>query len=133
MMDDNLIYQRVPTFRVQLPNNLSVGEFHRDRDYGHDPSEINIWLPLTQARDSSTVWIESFEGCEDYKPYNLDNGQFLLFDGANLKHGNQINRTGFTRVSFDFRIIPASRYKPNDRLSINTKKRMVIGDYFEKL
>ena len=35
-------------------------------------------------------------------------GQMLVFDGANLEHGNRINRSDETRVSFDFRVIPLS-------------------------
>jgi len=56
-----------------------------------------------------------------------------MFEGSNLKHGNKINRTGFTRVSFDFRIIPFRKYKPCERRTINTKMRFIVGEYFEKL
>jgi hypothetical protein len=129
----DIVYQRVPNFRVHLPNNVSVGEFHRDRDYFHDSSEINLWLPLTRAWDNNTVWIESAEGKEDYRPYNLDYGELLQFDGANLKHGNMINDTGFTRVSLDFRAIPMSKYQPSERRTINTGIRFIIGEYFESL
>ena len=72
----NIVYQRVPTFRIQLPNNVSVGEFHRDRDYFHDPGEINFWLPFTKAWGNNTVWIESAEGKEDFRPCNLEYGEF---------------------------------------------------------
>jgi hypothetical protein len=125
-----LIYQRIPSLRVHLPKNVSVGEFHRDRDYCHSPDETNIWLPLTDAWDTNTVWIESAEGREDYRPYELSYGQALIFDGANLKHGNKINETGYTRVSLDFRVMPFSKYAPNDRRSINTRMRFVVGEYF---
>jgi hypothetical protein len=133
IVGEDLIYQRIPTFRVHLPNNVAVGEFHRDRDYFHDPAEINFWLPLTRAWDTNTIWIESEEGKEDFMPYHLEYGHFLKFSGANLKHGNKVNKTGFTRVSFDFRVIPLSQYVPNNRRSINRKMRFTIGDYFEKL
>lgn len=133
IVNEPLVFQRVPTFRVHLPQNVAVGEFHRDRDYFHSPQEINFWLPLTKAWDTNTVWIESAEGKEDFRPLELGYGEFLLFDGANLKHGNKVNRTGFTRVSFDFRIIPLDRYQPNNHHTINTNKRFVIGEYFESL
>src|SRR5947209_1765182 len=32
---EDLVFQRIPTFRVHLPDNVAVGEFHRDRDYSH--------------------------------------------------------------------------------------------------
>ena len=127
------IFQRIPTFRVHLPDNVAVGEYHRDRDYSHSPHEINYWLPMTNAWDTNTIWVESAENREDYRPCALRYGQVLQFDGANLKHGNQINRTGSSRVSFDFRILPLSRYSPSERSSINTKMRFVIGEYFDRL
>lgn len=44
---EDLVYQNLPTLRVHFPNNLSVGGYHRDRDYNHPHEEINIWVPLT--------------------------------------------------------------------------------------
>ena len=127
------VFQRIPTFRAQLPDNLAVGEFHRDRDYNHSVAEINFWLPFTDTQDSNTIWIESAAGREDCKPYNLKYGQALMFDGPNLKHGNQVNRTGRTRVSCDFRIIPMADFKPSGRTTINTGMKFEIGGYFDKL
>ena len=128
---EDVVYQKVPTFRIALPGNVSVGEFHRDRDYGHSREEINFLLPLTKAFDTNTIWIESSEGLEDYQPQTLEYGQVLVFDGANLKHGNHANRTGRTRVSFDLRVIPMSKYVPSDRKTINTKIPFSIGGYWD--
>lgn len=131
---DELIYQRIPSFRIHLPGNLAVGEFHRDRDYSHGEGEINLWLPVTRAWDTNSVWIESSEGAEDYKPHTVEVGQVLVFDGVNLAHGNKLNETGKTRVSFDFRVIPKSQYRPrHDAQSVNTGVRFEIGGYFEEL
>ena len=58
---DEIIYQKIPTFRVHLKDNQAVGEWHRDRDYNHGKSEVNIWLPFTDAYDTNTIWIESEE------------------------------------------------------------------------
>jgi hypothetical protein len=125
-----IAYQRIPTFRVHLPGNVAVGEFHRDRDYGHSPHEENYWLPLTRAWGTNTIWIESAPDREDYQPVALSYGQILLFDGANLKHGNQVNTTERTRVSMDFRVVPLSKYEDSDRKTINTGMRFAIGGYF---
>lgn len=125
-----LVFQKIPTFRVHLPNNLGVGEFHRDRDYNHQRSEINIWLPLTNAWDTNSVYIETAEDRKDYQPQKVNYGQVLVFDGANLKHGNQINTTGSTRVSFDFRVIPKSRYTEGTGTSVNTNIAFKIGGYY---
>ena len=69
--NESIIYQKIPTFRTQVPNNLSVAEWHKDSDYSHSRSEVNIFLPLTSAHDDATVWTESKEGKEDY----LKNGK----------------------------------------------------------
>ena len=130
---EDIIYQRIPTFRVHLPGNVAVGAFHRDRDYAHGDSEINFWLPVTRAWDTNTVWIESREGAADYEPQPCEIGEVLIFDGVNLAHGNKVNTTDKTRVSFDFRVVPRSEYVPSTRTSINTKMTFAIGDYFEVL
>jgi hypothetical protein len=130
---EDIIYQRIPTFRVHLPGNIAVGEFHRDRDYSHADGEINFWLPMTRAWDTNAVWIESSEGAADFRPYPVDVGEVLVFDGVNLAHGNKLNETGKTRVSFDFRVIPRSRYMPRSEVSINTGVKFEIGGYFAEL
>ena len=128
-----IVYQRIPTFRVHLPHNVAVGEFHRDRDYDHSPSEENYWLPFTAAWGTNTIWIESAPGADDCQPVEVHHGQILKFDGANLKHGNHVNDTSYTRVSMDFRIIPKSRYQDSDRKTINTGMRFAIGGYFAEM
>lgn len=129
---DKFLYQRVPTFRVQAPNNVAVGGWHRDRDYNHSPYEINFYVPLTIATDSSTIWVESEEDKGDYSPMNGDVGNFFIWNGANLKHGNKVNLTGKTRVSIDFRILPMDRYNPKaSELSVSAGKKFIIGDYFK--
>jgi hypothetical protein len=131
--EEFIVYQKIPTFRVHLQNNVSVGEFHRDRDYNHGRSEINFHLPFTNTNKSNSIWIESQEDLEDYKPYCLDYGQVLMFDGANLKHGNVVNDSDETRISVDFRVIPFSKYEESNKGSINTQVKFKIGGYFEKI
>lgn len=133
IIGEQLVYQKIPTFRVQLAENVAVGDFHRDREYAHHREEINFLVALTDAWDTNTIWIESEEGKEDYHPINLKVGQVAMFDGANLKHGNKINDTGKTRVSVDFRVIPLSQYKETEGSSINMATPMTIGGYFELL
>lgn len=131
--EEFLVYQKIPTFRVHLKNNVSVGEFHRDRDYNHGRNEINFHLPFTNTNESNSIWIESEEGLEDYKPSVLNYGQILMFDGANLKHGNKVNNSDETRISVDFRVVPFSKYEESDKGSINMNAKFKIGEYFEKI
>jgi hypothetical protein len=130
---DEIIYQKIPTFRVHLKDNQAVGEWHRDRDYNHGKSEINIWLPFTDAYDTNTIWIESEEDKNDFKPYNVSYGEVLVFNGANLIHGNKTNIEHDTRVSVDFRIVKPTEFIPSTKGSINTNTSFDIGGYFQKL
>jgi len=115
-----IVFQRVPTFRVALPGNVAVGEPHRDRDYMHSETEQNWWVPVTDATGTSAVWCESRPGAGDYIPLECTYGQVLIFDAANLRHFNYDNRTGHTRVSFDFRVIPRRAYVPSVRSTLNS-------------
>jgi hypothetical protein len=129
----SLVYQKIPTFRVQLVGNLSVGEWHKDRSYNHGISEVNFWMPFTDAYGSNTVWCESQEDLGDYRPYKVNYGEILVFDGANLTHGNQINTTEDTRVSVDFRLVDPEKFVENSGKSINGITSFTLGGYFEKI
>ena len=133
LLETKVINQAKPTFRVHMNDNLGVGEFHKDSDYDHPIEEINLLIPVTKASETSTIWIESQPGLKDYAPVNLDYGQCLVFKGSKLEHGNKINRTGKTRVSFDFRVIPEADYKPSQGGSINTGLKFELGQYYKKL
>ena len=111
LFDDEVIYQKIPTFRVHMKGNLAVGAFHKDSEYSHDIHEINIFLPLTDAYENNTIWVESEIDKADYMPMNAKYGEFVVWDGANLMHGNKINNTDISRVSIDFRVLPKKSYE----------------------
>jgi len=131
---EKLIYQRKPTLRIHLPENKSVGGFHRDRDYNHPIEEINIWVPITSAFNTNTVWIESEFDKADYSPMNLNFGQAVIFDSG-LTHGNKVNIENSTRMSFDFRVIPASKWKKDKKqktkMSLNQNLKFDTNDYYD--
>lgn len=127
-----LVYQRIPTFRTQLTNNLGVGEWHRDRTYNHGTTEVNFWMPFTDTSESNTIWMESKEGAEDFMPYTVKYGEILIFDGANLMHGNKTNTSNSTRVSVDFRLVDPAKFVPSKEGSINMNAAFDLGGYFEK-
>lgn len=133
LFSEEIIYQRVPTFRVHLPVNVAVGTFHVDSDFGHADGEINFWLPFTDAWGTNTIWIESAPGRDDYEPVSVRYGQILLFNGVRLRHGNQVNATAHTRVSVDFRVLRRSDYRPRDAATVNTGLKFTIGEYFAEL
>jgi ectoine hydroxylase-related dioxygenase (phytanoyl-CoA dioxygenase family) len=130
--NDNIIYQTKPTFRVQTPNNIAVAKWHKDKAYNHSANEINIFLPLTRAFDTNTIWVESEEDKADYSPMNAEVGEFYIWNGANLMHGNKQNTTGVSRVSVDFRIIFEDDFAYSGT-SVTTKVPMKLGHYWSKL
>ena len=66
MLSEDFLYQKFPTFRVHLPNNIAVGKFHKDADFGHPKGEINFIIPLTDSYGSASVWVESEENKADF-------------------------------------------------------------------
>lgn len=143
-----IVYQKIPTFRIQFPNNIGVGEWHKDMDYREDGwmPELNYFVPLTDAVGTSTVWVEgkryivrtNFPGenvseTPDTPAFSLDSyyGDCWEWDGLNRVHGNVENQTGKTRVSFDFRVHLMSEHQDKRVNSINTNTPFTIGGYYE--
>ena len=115
------VIQRVPAFRVHFPRSRAVGEPHTDWQYGHQPGEVTCWMPLTEARQTSTMWVaeraegwdpaafarkvvdeggekafESLPGPLRMWPVNLDVGQVLIWDSVTRSHGNLLNHEDMT-------------------------------------
>ena len=136
--NEEIVYQKIPTFRVHLPGNISVGEFHKDKHYrdekwANQVRELNYFLPLTKAYGTNTIWAETEEDLADYREIRADYGECVEWSATKLTHGNKQNITSVTRVSFDFRVIPKSRYVESNHLTINTKIPFGIGGYYEVL
>ena len=128
---EDIVYQKIPTFRTQLVKNLGVFEFHRDRDYAHNEEERNFFLPFTDAYATNTIWVESEEDKADYSPMTTLYGQVVKWNGNSLMHGNRQNTTSNTRVSVDFRCIPFSKYSEEEgAAAIYSKMKFKIGDYY---
>tara|TARA_Y100001938_G_scaffold103932_1_gene141899 strand:- start:2758 stop:3399 length:642 start_codon:yes stop_codon:yes gene_type:complete len=133
IIGEQILYQKIPTFRVHQPSNLAVATFHRDSDYSHSKHEINFYLPLTKAWGNNTIWTETDRDKRDFRPIEAEVGDVWMWNGANLLHGNKINDTGKSRVSVDFRVLPKSMYKETNAKSITNKTKMTIGEYWECL
>ncbi len=109
LFDEKLTVQRFSNFRIQFPGNMSI-KFHLDSEYGCDENEMNVWLPLTLASGSNSIYIESEPGKKDYSPQEVNQGEFLIFPGSKLSHGTEINTTSESRLSLDFRVIKESLF-----------------------
>lgn len=132
LFDEEIIFQKIPTFRTQVPGNYSVAAWHKDSDYNHVVEEVNIFLPMTEASGNNTIWAESQPEKADYTPMNASPGEYYVWSGCTLNHGNKVNDTGLSRVSIDFRVLPFSKYYDNERQSTSNKTKMVLGHYFDR-
>ena len=130
LFKERFFYQAVPTFRVHLPGNLAVGEFHTDSEYGHPDGELTFWVPLTRTSDTSSIWIETSAGHGDYDAVGATPGDVVAFDAGRLRHGNLRNTTGLTRVSFDVRCLLERDYRDTGKRSINAGLAFAPGGYY---
>tara|TARA_R110000796_G_scaffold249455_1_gene377256 strand:- start:40 stop:696 length:657 start_codon:yes stop_codon:yes gene_type:complete len=129
-------YQKWPTFRVHIPNDQAIHTFHSDGDplHKHPPGEINFFLPLTRCYGTNTMWVESEPMKLDFKPIELQYGKYSMFNGNQCMHGNKPNKTSLTRISFDFRVIPLSKYNPSwETLSATSNTKFSLGHYYTHL
>ncbi len=126
---EKIIFQKKPTLRVHIPDNISVGSYHVDSDYGHPKEAINFWLPFNSAKKTCSLWLESEAGKKDFKPYKVNYGEILVFD-SRLSHGTEVNKENYTRFSMDFRIIKKKDYKWQNSKSPKNKIKFVLGEYF---
>lgn len=90
-------------------------------------------MPITNAFDTNTIWVESQEDKGDYSAMNCEYGSFIKWDGSNLTHGNKINKTNQVRISFDFRVMKIDNYIPSNHGSINMNSKFQIGGYYSQM
>jgi hypothetical protein len=125
------LYQKVPTFRFQYPHETGTKEFHRDRDYNHVPQTVNVVVPLTKMLKSTAIQVETAPFVRRMmESMDMDVGEFCIFDGANRKHGTLENREGYTRVSFDFRLLQR-QFLPIGVETVN--KKVPFSEYYVNL
>jgi hypothetical protein len=135
-----VVAQIIPTFRVQYPGNVAVGEAHSDAKYGHAAPELNVWLPFTEYNEAATICVQHPGVDPDDEvalmPVRVEYGQALVFDGVKDFHGNQLNDSDRTRVSFDFRLAPLAAIEARGvdaALTVNTGVPIGMGTYFEEV
>lgn len=142
--EDEYIVQKEPSFRIHIPNNTALGKrgdeednekigLHCDGDYNHPPSEINYMLSVTGQWDTNSCYTESEPNKGDYHPINIKYGEIFRFYGNRCRHYNKKNMTNHTRISFDFRIIPASKYEENDATAVHSGRKFVVGGYYMRM
>jgi len=125
---EEYMLQLTPGLRIVVPNQLHKNRllnFHTGYWTGYDNGTNTIWIPLTPAYDTNTLWVTDWDTshklmkkihneswplgkiqqeCERVSwPVEVAVGESWLFNQGHL-HGNVNNTTGKTRLSFDFRV-----------------------------
>ena len=133
---DEALLQVYPNFRVQLPDNVAVVIEHYDSDkkHHHPNGEINFIVALTDMYETNTIWTEKNCRFRNFVPLTQNAGECTSFGGNTHTHFNKVNKTGNTRVSFDFRILPLNYYDEHTDLhSVTTKQKYVEGGYYKRI
>jgi hypothetical protein len=144
--ETKLVYQTTPNLRICFPGSTAIGRrindpspdiigIHSDDEFNHPNEEINFILPITAMYDTNSLYfepmIDSKVSPNDFLQLNLNTNELFMCYFNKLLHYNRVNKTGKTRFSLDFRIIPYSKYKEHMENSISCQKQMIIGDYFQ--
>ena len=132
---EEALVQIYPSFRVHLPNNVAVVIKHHDSDerHKHPFGEINFIYALTDMFDSNTVKVEKMPRSGEFVDLNLKEGECISFNGNVCDHYNEINKTGKTRMSFDFRVLPLNYYDTGyQKTSVTTKQKYIEGGYYKR-
>ena len=137
LLDEKFHYQYLPSFRIHLPNNnQAVHTWHYDSDqlHKHPEGEINFYLPLTKSYGTNAIWAESEPFKLDFKSLDSEYGEFWQTNFNKCIHGNKPNISNGTRISFDFRIIPISKYNPDYKGASESKSnKFTVGSYYKEL
>lgn len=142
--EEFFIYQSFPSVRFQYPESVSVPP-HKDSDHlsNHPLGEKNFLIPITEMKDTNSIWVESKEDKRDFKSYHLKYGNLFRFNGNTCTHYNEKNKEGKLRISMDFRIMLKKDYlnyvnfsdlkKTNPRdLALNRPQTLMLaGGYYQ--
>lgn len=137
----HVLYQRAPTLRVYFPSEIASVFLHCDKEYHHQPSEINFWLPLTCVLDNNTLWLESQPNKNDFHPVRIQYGEYLRFYGNLCRHFTKPNDTSQTRISLDFRAVSSlsGTHNPDFDRGVNRgskakyEKCFDVGGYYSEV
>lgn len=127
---DQALVQKFPSFRIQLPGNIAVARAHTDHELGHPIGEVNFTYAFTKMYDTNTIYIEKMPRLEQYLPIESDANSVTCFNGNLCNHYNEINTTGKTRISMDFRILPLNYAGNATGHSLSYGKSFTDGEYY---
>jgi len=139
-----LIYQSFPSIRLQFPGSLAIQK-HCDSDAigSHPLGERNFLIPITKMSNTSSIYIESEPGKEDFESQDLEYGELFYFNGNTCVHYNEPNIENYLRISFDFRVLTHNDYfkyimntpiistRPRDENGDRKPVVIMIGGYYQ--
>ena len=108
----DVLYQKTPNIRLHQTDSTSIGRrpedpddmigYHSDNEFNHPKGEDNWIYALTDMYESNSLYYG-----DKSKPKNvsLEKDIYKMFNFNEIKHWNKINKTGKSRLSFDFRIM----------------------------
>lgn len=126
----DFFYQIIPTFRIGLPGNKFVGEFHTDAKYNHQSYEVNFNLGLANYLGNAALRSQIVPGGKEFVLLECPYGQVFSFDHIDCLHGSEPNASELTMVSFDFRLAIKDLYYDTPAKSINVGTLFKPGSYF---
>ena len=132
IIDFPFSYQVIPTFRLGLPGNRFVGEYHTDAKYNHPDFELNFNMGLSNNLKPCCLMSEKISNSKEFHPIECKNGEIFSFNHIDCLHGSEINTTDQTMVSMDFRVAMIPFYREIDAKSVNMNSSFKMGDYFSK-
>ena len=88
-----IIYQSYPSIRIQYPNSIAIPP-HKDSDYlsNHPLYEKNFIIPITEMKNTNSIYIESEEDKKDFKSITLNPSELFYFNGNTCTHYNEQNQ-----------------------------------------
>jgi len=140
--EDTIVIQKTPNIRFHFPNTAAIGKdpkdpeniigLHCDSNFGHNENELNLIIPITPMYETNSIYyeteIDSNMDPNDFENLTLETNQVFEVYFNKLRHCNKINKTGKTRISFDIRIIPYTKYMENLDFFQGTK--FELGKYY---
>lgn len=126
----DFFYQVIPTFRIGLPGNKFVGEFHTDTKYNHQSYEVNFNLGLANYVGNAALRAQRVADSTEFVLLECPYGQIFSFDHIDCLHGSEPNTSELTMVSFDFRLAIKDLYIDTPAKSINVGTLFKPGSYF---
>jgi hypothetical protein len=130
IVQTDFYYQVIPTFRIGLPGNKFVGEFHTDTKYNHQPYEVNFNLGLANYTGNAALLSEKTPESSEFVLLECPYGEIFSFDHIDCLHGSEPNGSELTMASFDFRLAIKDLYVDTPAKSINVGTSFKPGSYF---